>query len=246
MHTDRTHETPGKASVDAIRERFDRAVEYLSDVERGQSALMDAPLALDLVACTAAAVTPNAGRVLDVGCGGGNYSIKLLQYLPDVDVTLLDLSDALLERARERVSTVTAGQVITIAGDVREVDLGLEEFDIVVAGAVFHHLRGEDEWKVVFKKMYRTLRPGGSLWISDLIDHARPEVRVIMEDRYGQYLEETRGRSFREVVFEEIAEQDSPRPLLYQVDLLRSVGFDEVEVLHKNACFATFGAIKGA
>jgi tRNA (cmo5U34)-methyltransferase len=49
-----------KASAEEIRERFERAVEYLSDLERGQTAIMDAPLALDLVARAASAVTPHA------------------------------------------------------------------------------------------------------------------------------------------------------------------------------------------
>jgi tRNA (cmo5U34)-methyltransferase len=31
---------------------------------------------------------------------------------------------------------------------------------------------------------------------------------------------------------------------MFQLDLLRQVGFSEVEVLHKNGCFAAFGAIK--
>ena len=32
---------------------------------------------------------------------------------------------------------------------------------------------------------------------------------------------------------------------MFQLDLLRTVGFAQVEVLHKNSCFAAFGAIKG-
>jgi tRNA (cmo5U34)-methyltransferase len=37
------------------------------------------------------------------------------------------------------------------------------------------------------------------------------------------------------------------RPLfqLFQLDLLRQVGFAQVEVLHQNVCFAAFGAVKG-
>ena len=31
---------------------------------------------------------------------------------------------------------------------------------------------------------------------------------------------------------------------MFQLDLLRSVGFGSVEVLHKNICFAAFGAMK--
>ncbi len=32
---------------------------------------------------------------------------------------------------------------------------------------------------------------------------------------------------------------------LFQLDLLRQVGFAQIEVLHKNVCFAAFGAVKG-
>jgi len=45
-------------------------------------------------------------------------------------------------------------------------------------------------------------------------------------------------------VFAYVEQEDSPRPLLFQLDLLRDVGFREIEVLHKNSCFAAFGAIK--
>lgn len=47
-----------------------------------------------------------------------------------------------------------------------------------------------------------------------------------------------------EQVFNYIAQEDSPRSLMFQLDLLRSVGFNQVEVLHKNSCFAAFGGIK--
>jgi tRNA (cmo5U34)-methyltransferase len=233
-----------KASAEEIAQRFERAVEYLSDLERGQSALIDAPLALDLVARAASRTTPHATHVLDLGCGAGNYSLKLLQYLPHLDVTLVDLGESLLSRATERVGGVTTGSVTPVRGDIRDVDLGVDQFDIVLAGAVLHHLREDPEWEAVFTKVYTALRPGGSFWISDLIEHSMPEVQEIMWARYGAYLLELAGEEGRDRVFAEIAEQDTPRPLLFQVDLLRNVGFGTVEILHKNSCFATFGAIK--
>jgi len=72
-----------KSSVDDIRRRFDGDVERFSNLETGQSATIDAPLALELVTEAAAATTPGARAVLDVGCGAGNYTLKLLQRLPD-------------------------------------------------------------------------------------------------------------------------------------------------------------------
>ncbi len=45
-------------------------------------------------------------------------------------------------------------------------------------------------------------------------------------------------------MFEYIEKEDSPRPLLFQIELLYEVGFQNVDVLHKNNCFAAFGALK--
>jgi tRNA (cmo5U34)-methyltransferase len=46
-------------------------------------------------------------------------------------------------------------------------------------------------------------------------------------------------------VFAYVEKEDTPRPLWFHLDLLRQVGFVQVEVLHKNICFAAFGAVKG-
>src|SRR6187431_2309516 len=92
-----------KSTVDEIRRRFDADVERFSNLETGQSATVDAPLAMGLVAEAAAATTPHARHILDVGCGAGNYTLKLLEQLPNLDVTLIDLSKPMLDRAAERV-----------------------------------------------------------------------------------------------------------------------------------------------
>src|SRR5262245_55038610 len=152
-----------KSSVDEIRRRFDADVERFSNLDTGQSATVDAPLAMALVAQAAAATTPHARHVLDLGCGAGNYTLKLLEHLPNLDVTLIDLSRPMLDRATERVGKVTADAVTAIQGDVREVELGADRFDIVLAAAVLHHLRTDDEWRAVFAALYRALRPGGSV-----------------------------------------------------------------------------------
>src|SRR4051794_29471405 len=144
-----------KSTVDEIRRRFDADVERFSNLETGQSATVDAPLALALVARAAAATTPHARHVLDVGCGAGNYTPKLLEHLPGLDVTLIDLSRPMLDRATKRVGKVTAGTVTAIQGDIREIELGTGRFDIIVAAAVLHHLRTDGEWRSVFKAFHR-------------------------------------------------------------------------------------------
>src|SRR4051794_26027863 len=234
-----------KSTVEEIQRRFDADVERFSNLESGQSATVDAPLAMTLVAGAAAATTPQARHVLDVGCGAGNFTLKLLEALPNLDVTLLDLSRPMLDRAAERVGRATAGRVSAVQGDVREVALASGEFDVILAAAVLHHLRDEAEWRGVFAAFYQALRPGGSVWVFDLVENSIPAVGRLMRRRYGEYLTGLKGEAYRDHVFAYVEKEDTPRPLLFQLDLLRQVGFSQDEVLHKNVCFAAFGAVKG-
>ena len=233
-----------KSTVDQIRERFDADVERFSNLETGQSATIDAPLSLALIAAAAARVNPAGVTLLDVGCGAGNYSLKILERIPNLNVTLVDLSRPMLDRAVERVQRATAGRVTAWQGDIRELPLGESQFDIICAAAVLHHLRTDAEWRSVFSKLHAALRSGGSLWISDLIEHSDPRVQSLMWERYGDYLTQLKDQAYRDHVFNYIAYEDTPRPLMYQLDLLRSVGMNSVEILHKNSCFAAFGGIK--
>lgn len=233
-----------KSTVEEIRARFDADVERFSNLETGQSATIDSPLCLELIAQAASAVSPHAKGLLDVGCGAGNYTLKLLQELPNCDCTLIDLSLPMLERAKERVGTTTNGRVEIIQSDIREIELEESRFDVIVAASVLHHLRNESEWLAVFRKFYRALRSGGSLWIFDIIEHSLPGVQSQMWARYGDYLMEQGGAAYRDKVYGYVEQEDTPATLIQQLDWLRSAGFDHLEVLHKNSCFAAFGAVK--
>jgi len=233
-----------KSSVDEIRQRFDADVERFSNLETGQSATVDAPLAMTLVAQAAAATTPNATSVLDVGCGAGNYTLKLLQHVPNLNVTLVDLSRPMLDRAVERIGSVTSGTVTALQSDIRELDFPPEQFDIILSAAALHHLRTDTEWESVFIKLFQSLRNGGSFWIFDLIESSIQPIQDMMWQRYGEYLIGLKDKAYRDQVFAYVAREDTPKSLIYQLDLMRKVGFAQVEVLHKNGSFAAFGGIK--
>ena len=233
-----------KSTVQEIRERFDNDVDRFSNLETGQTATMDSAMVLDMIAQTAAKTNPDAEAILDVGCGAGNYTLKVLEHLPGLRCTLVDLSAPMLERAQIRVAAATAGKVTTLLGDIRELELGAGRFDVIVAAAVLHHLREDLEWEMVFKKFYQSLRPAGAVWISDLISHSVPQVQDLMWRTYGDYLSAFKCEASRDHVYAYVEREDTPKPLLFQCDLLRRVGFRKVEILHKNAVFAAFGAIK--
>jgi len=234
-----------KSTPEEIRRRFDADVERFSNLETGQSATIDAPLSLELIARAASAVRPEAAALLDIGCGAGNYTLKLLKRLPLRVVTLIDLSRPMLDRAVERIRAAAPEVAVTaIQADIRETPLAAEAFDVAVAAATLHHLRGDEEWENVFGAVYRALLPGGCFWISDMVAHQSPEVQDVMWRRYGEYLAALGGSEYRDRVFAYIDAEDTPRPLFWQLDLLARTGFRAAEVLHKNSCFAAFGGIK--
>lgn len=233
-----------KSTVDEIRERFDQDVERFSNLDTGQISTIDAALSLEIITEAAKRVVRNASTLLDIGCGAGNYTLKMLSKLPNLDCTLIDLSQPMLDRARERVSQHTKGTITTLQGDIRTIELPQHHFDIVLAGAVLHHLRDDKDWENTFAKIASLVKPGGCFMIADLVTQDTLAINDYTWQRYGDYLESVNGKTYRDTVLAYIAKEDSPRSVTYQLDLMKKSGFSHVEILHKNMCFAAFGGIK--
>jgi len=239
-----TADYSGKSTVNEIRERFDSDVDRFADLHTGQQSTVDAPLTLELITDAAKGVNPSSKTLLDIGCGAGNYTLKMLHKIPNLDCTLVDLSLPMLDRAKERAASATNGEIRIIQSDIREINLPANCYDIVLAGAVLHHLRDEEEWELVFNKIFLALKTGGSFWISDLVIHESEEINALFRDKYGEYLESIGGAAYREKVLAYIEKEDTPRSVNFQLEMMKKVGFSKVEVLHKHLCFAAFGGIK--
>lgn len=234
----------GKSTVDEIRKRFDHDVERFSRLETGQQATIDAPLVLDLVASVANGHLKPGDRLLDLGCGAGNFTLRLLLEIGPLECHLADLSLPMLERAQQRTAGLASRQPSIYQSDLRDLHFEENTFDIILAGAVLHHLRDETDWTDTFAKLHRWLKPGGRLYVSDLAVFDDGAVHGIMWNRYGDYLETLGGTSYRENVFSYIEKEDSPRSLPFQIALLRNTGFRSYDILHRNSVFACYYASK--
>lgn len=233
-----------KSTVQEIKERFDNDVERFSNLDTGQVATIDAQISLELITEASKRIRPNAQNILDVGCGAGNYSLKMLSKIANLNCTLVDLSRPMLDKALERVSSKTNNTVTTLQGDIKDIELKADNFDIILAGAVLHHLREDEDWETTFRKLYDLLKPGGCLMISDLIIQETDSVSEYIWERYGEYLENMDGKEYRQRVLEYVEKEDSPRSMTYQLELMKKIGFKKTEILHKHMCFGAFGGIK--
>lgn len=234
-----------KSTLKEIEERFDKDVERFSNLQTGQQTTLDASFNLELVSEAIVRHYPGLSSILDIGCGAGNYAVKLCMKSPNIHVSLSDLSAPMLQRAQQRVSQHTSAKVKTYKGDFRSTDFGNEKFDVIIATAVLHHLRDDKDWETAFRKLYDLLKEGGSIWIVDLVHQAEESLQqYIYDDLYGGYLTSLKDEQYRDHVFAYIEKEDSPRPLMYQLQLLEKVGFTKTDILHKNLCFASFVAFK--
>jgi SAM-dependent methyltransferase len=98
-------------------------------------------------------------RLLDVGCGPGTITMDLADLVgPSGRVTALDNTEEALGHAREEASRRGTTNVDFVVGDAQALDLPNDEFDVVHAHQVLHHL---DDPPRALREMRRVCRPGG-------------------------------------------------------------------------------------
>jgi 2-polyprenyl-3-methyl-5-hydroxy-6-metoxy-1,4-benzoquinol methylase len=98
---------------------------------------------------------PVGGDVLDLGCGNGIPASKGLSD-NGFRVTGVDLSDTMVDRARELVPEATF-----LRGDITEVDFASASFDAVVSFYALIHVPMSDQPDVIARAAH-WLRPGGT------------------------------------------------------------------------------------
>jgi len=129
----------------------------------------------------AAALDGEPGRrILDVGCGTGEYTREIARRT-GATVVALDVAPLLLARAR---ATMPAN-VRLVAGDIEALPFPSGAFDAVVGNAVLHHLRLDR----AIRELRRLLRPGGRFCFAEP-NILNPQVFLERRVRFiGRWLE---------------------------------------------------------
>lgn len=119
----------------------------------------------------AAAPTPGA-RVLEIGCGTGAVTERLVAR--GAVVTALDESPEMIEQGRRRLAEAPSGAVTWVERTASEIDAFPEgTFDAVVVSLALSEMSASER-KFVLRHVARRLRPGGRLVAAD---EARPDSR---------------------------------------------------------------------
>jgi ubiquinone/menaquinone biosynthesis C-methylase UbiE len=119
----------------------------------------------EIAASLFAAEGPEPGtHVVEIGCGPGFYACRLAQEFPQIRTTGVDLSEALLARAKRRAARRRLGNCEFRRGDAHQLSAALGRVDAVVVSRLFLIV---PERESVVREIFRILRPGGRCFIAE-------------------------------------------------------------------------------
>ena len=158
--------------------------------------------------------------LLDIGCGTGLELDEIFRLRPNLEVTGIDLEQVMLDRLRKKHGH---RNLRCIQGDYFQVPFGEDCFDAAVSFETLHHFKPEDKL-VVFRKLCRSLKPGGCYLEVDYIAESEE-----MEEYL--FAECARRRKKWGIPEDTFVHFDTPLTLEHEMELLRKAGFGKVECL---------------
>ena len=114
---------------------------------------------------------------LEVGPGDGQFLPQLARLYDQIDA--LDNSEQMLDLSRKHCQEEGVENITFISGDTSTDALPDDHYDVVVINMVLHHNASAIE---LFQDVYRVLKSGGSLFVSELVAHQQDWVREACGD----------------------------------------------------------------
>jgi ubiquinone/menaquinone biosynthesis C-methylase UbiE len=147
-------------------------------------------------------------NMLSLGSGPGGWELGLAEGLPDVEITCVDLNPDLMALGRERARELGRRVTFTPA-DLNLVELEPERYDLVACRASLHHVL---ELERLADQIHRCLRPGGLLWVDDVIApngfRMPPETREVVRPLFRSLPERLRYNHYWKKIDDEICEPE--------------------------------------
>ena len=177
---------------------------------------------------------------LDLGAGTGLVAALIRERFPGAEAHLLDVSEEMLAKARERFSTHD-NVYFYVRDYARETLPGL--FPLVVSAMSIHHLSDLEKQRLI-RKIFAGLTPGGCFIHAELVLGATPATEAFYQSAWRRHLESTDiEKEELEAIYERMA-CDRPATLDQQLTWMRSAGFVDVDCFFKHYNFTVYAGRK--
>ena len=152
--------------------------------------------------------------VLDLGSGAGFDSFLAANRVgPTGKVIGVDMTPEMINRARENADKGSYSNVQFVPGELEDLPVDDNSMDAVISNCVINLVPDK---KKVFKEVFRVLKPGGRLMVSDLV--LRQKLPLSIENSIEGYVGCISGAVMKDVY----------------LDAIGSAGFGDVEVIEES------------
>ena len=162
--------------------------------------------------------------VLDLGSGAGlDMFVAAKKVGESGRVIGVDMTDDMLQKARENAEKLGITNVEFRKGDIEEMPVEDDSIDVIISNCVINLAPNKDK---VFREAFRVLRPGGRMMISDIVLDAPLPKSV--SDEVAEYTGCIGGAILQEEYLK----------------LMREAGFEEVKVVERASYFELAASAK--
>ena len=181
-------------------------------------------------------------KIIDLGSGTGYISMKLKEAFPNSIITCLDFAENMIAQSKLRLEKYK--DVNYLLEDIREFEFD-KKYHAVVSSLTLHHLETKKDKIKFYKKVFESLESEGVFYNADIILGSND----ILQKTYVSKWKEFMAKSIPE---EEIEnkwmvthyKEDRPEILLEQIEWIKNIGFEDVDIVWKYYNFAVYGGIK--
>lgn len=185
---------------------------------------------MDIFYNTAAELTTNYQNpeVLDLGAGTGILTEKIYQKHPNSNITLIDISKQMLDKAQKKF---TQNNFQFIEADYINYNY-TQKYDVIVSSLSIHHLT-DDEKKKLYKKVYDILEEDGIFINADQVQGSTPQTEQKFKDKDKTHLEKQDIPLEEKKTLQERRKLDQPATLDDTIKWYKEIGYKNVDVYYK-------------
>jgi tRNA (cmo5U34)-methyltransferase len=167
--------------------------------------------------------------ILDIGAGTGLFTSFILEKYPQAEVTLIDLSEKMMEVSKERFKNFDNIHYIIDDYTTHVFDT---KYDIIISSLSIHHLT-DSEKRNLYENIFELLNPNGVFINADQVLGHTPFIESLYKKDWKEKIENSSLTTDEMKAAYERTKVDKMATLQDQLNWLENTGFKDVDCIYK-------------